>query len=89
MAIAEDVAACTWSSPGYESMIYGHGPGGYTTAETLVPPADVAFELCHLGDLENPSSTGGAWEFLRIGPWNTTGGKDWTSLFTTKYVHVC
>jgi len=62
------------------------GPGSIPDQESLVDDSTWQFERCFAGSRDvvpGKTSARGAWEMVRVGPFTTFGGKDWTSLLFT------
>lgn len=80
VALEQALGACAWASvPTPHLAEMAQGPPGFKSNETVLDPETIGIERCTHG---SQTSASGAWEFHRIGPFNTTGGKDWSSFNT-------
>ena len=80
------LSLCSWSKQSAAwkkaSLLAFHGPPAYSQLEHPLDMDTLEHESCSPGSIA-PLDTA-AWEFHRIGPFNTSGGKDWTSVWSKR-----
>ena len=78
------LSKCTWHAvpePEGGHMFHArHGPPPHIANEVDLDPSTVSLERC------TATAMSGAWEMHRIGPFSTTGGKDWTSIVSCMHM---
>lgn len=82
------LAGCTWSAASAKQVIARQGPAKLEMH--YVDPSLIAYERCTTAAssaLDDPRD--GVWEIFRVGPFSTTGGKDWTTWFTKNIAGPC